>query len=732
MPVRISVQVFISLFFILPLLLCSCSSPDEKKQAHFQKGMEYSAKGDTKSAIIELRNAIQIDPKFAQARYQLALLYLQQKDLRQGYQELLRVVSLAPENIEALFKTASIQFLANNLDDSKNNVDLLLAKNPEHVEALLLQANIALKKNQPQEASTVIGKAITLDPSMARLYLTKAQIFTARQDLKGAEESFRKAIELEPKNILFHEALVSFYLSLGKPIEAVNHLNTMTQKFPEDQEILLALSSLLEKLNNVSEAEKGYQKAVELKPDKPRTHVALAEFLERRQLFDQAEKSLRYAVTLDPDNLDTRATLADFLFRRGQLDLAREEVKAILAKNPQHAEMKFVQAKILITENKPRESMVLLNELLTAFPRRGDLHYQTAVAHSLLGEGNQAMQAINNALLYAPESTEIRFFKAQLLLGTSEFKPAAIEATEVLRLQPNHFPAAMLVGNSYLYRNEHQIALQIFEELRKSHPDNTSLLVSIGVCKLSLGHTEEAIPLFEKALSININENQALSYLTMIQLKEGNINQAIARVQQQINSVPDNGMYYLILGKLFYAGNSFSEALRTFRKTAQIKPDSLIAHEMIAKSLIKLGKRDEAIKEYWALIEKRDNFIPAYMGLATLLQENNQQEAKGLYEKVLTIDPKNAMAANNLAWIISNEPNGDLGEAQRLAHIAQEQLPLDPDVNDTLGWVYYKKKAYSLAVSRFQLAVNAAQHNESFLKHLEQAQHAHNKENASR
>ena len=57
-------------------LFLGCSSKDAKKEEHFKKGMTYFEHKDMKSATIEFRNAIQIDPKFAKARYRLGLTYL--------------------------------------------------------------------------------------------------------------------------------------------------------------------------------------------------------------------------------------------------------------------------------------------------------------------------------------------------------------------------------------------------------------------------------------------------------------------------------------------------------------------------------------------------------------------------------------------------------------------------------------------------------------------------------
>ena len=51
-----------------------------------------------------------------------------------------------------------------------------------------------------------------------------------------------------------------------------------------------------------------------------------------------------------------------------------------------------------------------------------------------------------------------------------------------------------------------------------------------------------------------------------------------------------------------------------------------------------------------------------------------------------------------MAWIEA-EHGGRLDKAVRLAQVAEEQMPQDPSVADTLGWIYYKMNMFSRAVT---------------------------------
>jgi uncharacterized protein HemY len=59
---------------------------------------------------------------------------------------------------------------------------------------------------------------------------------------------------------------------------------------------------------------------------------------------------------------------------------------------------------------------------------------------------------------------------------------------------------------------------------------------------------------------------------------------------------------------------------------------------------------------------------------------------------------------NNLAFRLTEEGK-ELDEALKLAQQVKEQVPDDPAVEDTIGWIFYKKGLYSIAVGHLENAV---------------------------
>jgi Tfp pilus assembly protein PilF len=107
---------------------------------------------------------------------------------------------------------------------------------------------------------------------------------------------------------------------------------------------------------------------------------------------------------------------------------------------------------------------------------------------------------------------------------------------------------------------------------------------------------------------------------------------------------------------------------------------------------------DKAKSSYLAAIEKDPNSLGAYMAMGMIYEsEKKYVEARDYYVKALKLNPSFAPAQNNLAYIYA-EKGGNIDVALDLAQKAKEQVPADPYISDTLGWIYYKKNVPSRAI----------------------------------
>jgi Flp pilus assembly protein TadD len=132
----------------------------------------------------------------------------------------------------------------------------------------------------------------------------------------------------------------------------------------------------------------------------------------------------------------------------------------------------------------------------------------------------------------------------------------------------------------------------------------------------------------------------------------------------------------------------------------------------------KQGRLPEALVEFEALAQ-RDPKPVAALTLAGIIMERqgNKAGAQQRFERVIQLDSNAPVAANNLAWLYA-ENGGNLDVALQLAQTAKRQLPNSPEVNDTLGFIYYKKNLPALALPPLQSSVEKDPSNAEYHYHL--------------
>ena len=188
-------------------------------------------------------------------------------------------------------------------------------------------------------------------------------------------------------------------------------------------------------------------------------------------------------------------------------------------------------------------------------------------------------------------------------------------------------------------------------------------------------------------------------------MTQGETEKALKRAWAQLQVFPDNPLIYNLLGGIYWALKQTDRAEEAFKKGIELNENVLPLYFNLARLYTQNKSYDHAIQQYEKVIASNPKLLPPYALLGILYtQKENYPQANAYFQKALDISPKFAVAANNLAWNYA-EHGGNLDVALTLAQTAKEQAPEDPTVTDTLGWIYYKKNAYNLAIGQLQESV---------------------------
>jgi uncharacterized protein HemY len=83
------------------------------------------------------------------------------------------------------------------------------------------------------------------------------------------------------------------------------------------------------------------------------------------------------------------------------------------------------------------------------------------------------------------------------------------------------------------------------------------------------------------------------------------------------------------------------------------------------------------------------------------------KRAKVYLQQALKKDPRNAVALNNYAWLIIQEPDGNLNTALAAVNQAIQQAPEDSRYRETRGQIFVRLERWKEAVDDLEYAANA-------------------------
>ncbi len=99
------------------------------------------------------------------------------------------------------------------------------------------------------------------------------------------------------------------------------------------------------------------------------------------------------------------------------------------------------------------------------------------------------------------------------------------------------------------------------------------------------------------------------------------------------------------------------------------------------------------------------------------LAKGDLKAAQQAFEKANNLDQHNPLLQNNLAWVYAVQGQ-NLDVALSLAQQAKQAAPEVVSINDTLGWIQYKKGNYLIAVGLLNEVVQKIPQSSEYRYHL--------------
>jgi tetratricopeptide (TPR) repeat protein len=261
-------------------------------------------------------------------------------------------------------------------------------------------------------------------------------------------------------------------------------------------------------------------------------------------------------------------------------------------------------------------------------------------------------------------------------------------------------------GEALLNSGRTDEARQEFTGLLKVDPSNAFFLHRLGRIELLSNNQAGAIALFNKALETNPNLVDVIRDYLDASAKGGDFQKAQAVADRFLKTTARKDIVHMFKGEMYLSERKFAEAEAQFRKAIALEPKNFGAYLLLGQTKQAQNQLPEAIREVDNLIKRQPDFAPAYMLKGFYMESaGDPKGAIAHYLKTLELNPDNAVAANNVAWLYC-ESNQNLEQALSLARKARETDPNNAHIADTLGWIYYRMGNYTLAADQLEFAIN--------------------------
>ena len=295
------------------------------------------------------------------------------------------------------------------------------------------------------------------------------------------------------------------------------------------------------------------------------------------------------------------------------------------------------------TTNQPE----LATQAIAAYKKAYALDPNSPVIGERLAEMYWESQRVHEAITEAqellkrnPNDLPTRRLLGRIYLRTlgdltssaqSDMAERAIEQyREVYRLDPADSESALWLARLYRLRNEHDKAEEVLRSLLKEDPDNEAAVEQLTQLLLDEGKSEDAVSLLE-GITNRTPSPTLLDLLGDAYTQTHDLAKAEAAYRNAAEQDPSESSHLRGLGQTLLAEEKYSDALKAYRKLADLMPDDADVYLRLAQIYRELNQLDLAEES----LTKARQYEPG--SPEVMYNEAMLYEAQGRYDDAIRV-----------------------------------------------------------------------------------------------
>lgn len=699
--------------------------------AHYKLGEVYRKKGDARLAYAELSRALQQDPQLKDARKELVFLLVENRALGQ-------VVKVCEDYLELNGNDEDIySILGNSLAYSKKIAEAVkvledgLKVYPENIILKMNLAKMLVVKGDVEEGRAMMEALAEHNQDDIKVHIALAQLYEKIERFDLATLTLEATKEKFPANPLSYLSLAQLSLKKNHPDQAKQIILDAEQAGVKDTNLYRLFAMISHRQGKSPEALEYFEKAVEFASAEQRLQnlMILADYHTFLKNYKEAQGILETIIAEDSSKRGLKSKVVELFMAQGEFDQAKTSVDALLEEDSSDARGHFLKGLMLMQDKDVAEarkqfsrakdlapnaaenqflygvtfmdeseqiSITEISEALKKNPNLLKARMALAELYVKKGELQNGLDELDKILAVKGESNQldkitgkqadnvkVRILRIAILMKMKKPDAALEDARLLVEQQPGVSGHVFRLAEIYYSLREFENALPLYEALQKEKPESVQVLNRIVGVFMLQKEFEKALDAADSFLAKYPDTGQAVMVKAKIYLSQGHMDLAENILIPEVDKGKDAAVAVMLAG-LYQQKKNIDKAIQYYQKALEIAPDTIGIMMKLADLYLKGGKNAEAIESYENVLKQKSDFIPAM---------------------------------NNLAFLYSEE-NKNLDRALELATTVYKKLPDNPNVADTLGWIYVMKNVYSQAEPYLQQALTAMPDNASINYHM--------------
>jgi tetratricopeptide (TPR) repeat protein len=487
-------------------------------------------------------------------------------------------------------------------------------------------------------------------PAPAYYYYLVAQQTLKQGDVNEAVWLMEKAMAHDPASFFLKLETANLLLLLKKSDKALNLLNDVLATDPGHVPALALAGRILQQQEKVAPAKALFEKALAAGAVDQNIYLLLGRIYWNENDWDNALRIFSQQAKHFPDSFAAHYYLGKVLITQGKWVAAENAMLQSLKLEPSLEEPRQELIKIYQVQKRPADVSRLYREILEQNPNDFGAALELALHYRQIERPAEANRLLHN-------------------LG---------------RLSRDEEEIITIVYERFLQNKQYETGVWILNGLLQGAPEHSDLHYLTGVAYDGIkSHTEALEHLGEVVQGTRFHSN-AVIHMALLQHDMGKIDQAIATMEEAIETKSDHVDFFYYLGTFYEDIERYGDALETLERGLSIDDRNQRLHFRRGVIFDKMGRKPESITAM---------------------------------KTVLVLKPDDAIALNYLGYTYA-EMGINLDEAEQLIKKAMKIKPDDGYITDSLGWVYYKRGQYNQALNYLNKAAMLVPNDPTILEHL--------------